>query len=61
MTVDYRWDCDEGINRWVIIFCIKMNIPAVSRGSGHQCGPVPRVQRCLDPALPHSQLPFQHV
>ena len=36
LTVDYRWDFNEGINRWVFIFCTKMKIPAVSRGSGEQ-------------------------
>ena len=34
LTVDFRWDCNEGINRWVLIVCIKMNIPTVIRGSG---------------------------
>ena len=32
LTVEFRWDCNEGINRWVFIFCIIMNIPAVNRG-----------------------------
>ena len=32
-TVDFRWDCNEGIDRWVFIFSIKMNIQAVSRRS----------------------------
>ena len=38
LTVDFRSDCSECIDRWVSIFvyffCIKMNIPAVSRESG---------------------------
>ena len=34
LIVDFRLDCNEGINRWVFIFGIKMKIPAVSRGSG---------------------------
>ena len=34
LTVDFRWNCNEGINRLVFIFCIKMKIPAVGRGSG---------------------------
>ena len=34
----------------VFIICITMDIPAVSRGSGHQCWFVVRAQRCLDPA-----------
>ena len=33
LTLDIRWDYNEGINRWVFIFLIKMNIAAVSRGS----------------------------
>ena len=32
LTVDFIWDCNEGVNRCVFIFCIKMNISAVSRG-----------------------------
>ena len=34
LTVDFGWDCNEGMYRCVFIFCIEMNIPAVSRGSG---------------------------
>ena len=34
LTVDFGLDFNEGINRWVFIFYIKMNIPAVSRVSG---------------------------
>ena len=34
ITGDLRWDCNEGMNRRVFIFCIKMKIPAVSSGSG---------------------------
>ena len=47
LTVDFRWDCNEGVNRWVFVFAYflhQMNIPAVSRVTGHQCGIVPRAQ-----------------
>ena len=29
VTMDLTWDCNEGMNKWVFIFSIKMNIPAV--------------------------------
>ena len=34
-----------------LFFCTKMNMPADSKGSGHQCGLDLRAQRYLDPAL----------
>ena len=34
LTVDFRKDCNEGINKWVLIFCFEVNIAAVGRGSG---------------------------
>ena len=49
-TGDLRWDCNEGINRWVLIFALKWIYQQSVEGRRHQYGFVLMAQRRLNPA-----------
>ena len=51
LTVNLRWDCNEGSNRWVSIFASKSIHQQSVDGPGRKCVFVRRSQRCVEPTL----------